>query len=299
MVGVSGWLRALVGLSLLGLAWGAWSAPAEQALALRHSMSLASDQLRLPLVDNLDPYQSDAAMAPYTSIEVVPCGSADCRPVWRLSGVLVPWQEFEKVLLRAQGRSPGQAPLKIVLDSMGGDVGTALWLSEYVFDRGVATEVEAGGSCLSACVHVLSSSKNRSVDPWALVGVHQQNVTKSGALPVSVNAADRGAVKAYLEGEGTQPTVPRTVLVESLERAARGIQVNDAKWLVRLMHSGVSPALMVYAGGTPHTLLQSSLFVVNHGCAQALRLDNQGNEGAWVLEEVIAHCDPRPSQPPG
>jgi hypothetical protein len=70
-----------------------------------------------------------------------------------------------------------QRPEGMVLDSTGGLLEEAQRIGRTVRQAGLATEVEAGGECLSECTFVLAAGKPRIVQEGARVGIRPALVT--------------------------------------------------------------------------------------------------------------------------
>ncbi len=92
------------------------------------------------------------------------------------------------------------------LDSPGGSVGDALAIGRAIRDAGIATEMESGAVCLSACPYMLAGGTTRRVDAEASVGVHQHYFGENTALPafLAVESIQRGQadVVQYLDEMG-------------------------------------------------------------------------------------------------
>lgn len=72
---------------------------------------------------------------------------------------------------------------RVDLDSSGGSVADAVAIGRTLRAVGYATHVAAGAVCLSACPYMLAGGPVRSVDPGALVGVHQHSYGENTILP--------------------------------------------------------------------------------------------------------------------
>ena len=61
----------------------------------------------------------------------------------------------------------------VELDSRGGSVQAALEIGTIVRERGFAALVDAGASCMSACVYILAGAPKRIVNQRAAIGIHR------------------------------------------------------------------------------------------------------------------------------
>jgi hypothetical protein len=258
-------------------------------LALRQAQSVNPTMLNLTLA-KLHPLQSPQALAATASMVVEACEPTPCRPVWRLSGNFTSQsiQEFNRALALYT-----QPPRLIVLDSTGGNVASALSLARYIQEKGIDTSVEDAGTCLSACVYVLSAGKHRTLGKWSLVGVHQQNNTLY-TVPGDIQATGQDAITAHLDA---QAQVSHADMINRIDQATNDVLRVNGEWLMLLVRSGVSPVLMAYASKGRHTVLNSNMVLIHHACAQALRLDTQASETPWQLDDILAQCEPKSNSP--
>jgi hypothetical protein len=94
----------------------------------------------------------------------------------------------------------------IRLHSPGGSVGDALALGRAIRDAELATLMEPGDICLSACPYVLVGGITRSVPEAAMVGVHQHYFGENTALPAFLAIEDiqfgQSEVMAHLDAMG-------------------------------------------------------------------------------------------------
>ena len=97
-------------------------------------------------------------------------------------------------------------PVTLWLQSPGGSVTEALAIGRRIRADGLATGVDAGDVCLSACPYILAAGVLRTVDPAGMVGVHQHYFGESTVLPafLAVRDIQRGQseVVGYLAGMG-------------------------------------------------------------------------------------------------
>lgn len=251
-------------------------------MAWRQQLSTSAQELVLPLGTGLDALQSERAKTSGTTIEVVPCTPAPCRPEWRLSGSLTV-TSLSQAFEAAHEASNGEPPARLVLDSRGGSALAGLDLAQVVLEWGVDTVVEDEGTCLSACVFVLSAGRTRTIGKWALVGVHQLNTTRT-KLPEAVAADD------YLAGEAGQAAITQADALGLVDQGTREVQRHTGRWITYLLDAGVSPAIVSYASLADQSVRTSHMFVVRHSCARALRLDGQVGEAPAPLGEIRDQC---------
>ncbi len=109
------------------------------------------------------------------------------------------------------------APTRVRLNSPGGSVTDALALGRQIRALGAETVLEAGDVCLSACPYLLAGGTARTVDPNAMVGVHQHYFGESTILPAFVAVEDiqrgQGEVMAYLVEMDIDPRLMQHALV--------------------------------------------------------------------------------------
>jgi hypothetical protein len=253
-------------LLVTGSAWG-------HGVDWRKQHSESTNELVVPKGASLSAYQSPEALFPETRVVVLPCSKQPCRLMIRISGVLD--SSLMEKMNAALSDFPDVKGGLLVLDSAGGKAGAGLGLAEWVAMKEWDTQVEDGGTCLSACVYALSAGRIRTVGAWALVGVHQLNITQkyvetSHGLPEKESVDER---------------------LDRLDLEAQAIQSLDRRWLLGLVRANVSPILMVYALGAVSSRKESFMFLVNSTCARALNLDNRFNEPAKTLNEVALRCE--------
>jgi hypothetical protein len=98
------------------------------------------------------------------------------------------------------------APRRIWLSSPGGSVADALRIGTRIRAEGIATGVDAGDLCLSACPYVLAGGVLREVGPGGMVGVHQHYFGENTVLPAFLAVRDiqagQAMVVGYLAGMG-------------------------------------------------------------------------------------------------
>ncbi|MEM8577118.1 MAG: hypothetical protein AAGF60_04650 [Pseudomonadota bacterium] len=97
----------------------------------------------------------------------------------------------------------------LLLQSPGGSVGDALALGRYIRGAGLATEMEDGAICYSACPYLLTAGTTRRVAEGASVGVHQHYFDQSTILPAAFAVEDiqrgQSQVMGYLDEMGIDP----------------------------------------------------------------------------------------------
>jgi len=88
----------------------------------------------------------------------------------------------------------------VVLESDGGSAGAAIGIGEAIKQRGFATLVERGKTCVSACAFAWLAGKPRIMDPDARLGFHGVYIMENGK-PVTSGAAN-AVMGAYLGSLG-------------------------------------------------------------------------------------------------
>jgi hypothetical protein len=116
-------------------------------------------------------------------------------------------------IVEALSRDP---PAAVTLNSPGGSVSDALAIGRAIRDAGIATSIDEGAVCLSACPYLLAAGVERTVADGALVGVHQHFFGQSTVLPAFLAVEDvqrgQGEVMEYLDDMGVDPMVMRQAL---------------------------------------------------------------------------------------
>jgi hypothetical protein len=101
------------------------------------------------------------------------------------------------------------APATVTLHSPGGSVTDALAIGRRLRADGIATRVDPGAACLSACPYLLAGGSGRRVSRAATIGVHQHYFGKNTVLPAFLAVADiqrgQAEVLAYLDAMGVEP----------------------------------------------------------------------------------------------
>lgn len=96
--------------------------------------------------------------------------------------------------------------VRVLLDSSGGSVADALAIGRTIRAAGMATHVQAGAVCLSACPYLLAAGVSRSTAPGASVGLHQHYFGKNTMLPAFMAVSDmqraQASVMDYLDEMG-------------------------------------------------------------------------------------------------
>jgi hypothetical protein len=97
-------------------------------------------------------------------------------------------------------------PATVTLHSPGGSVADALEIGRRLRADGIATRMQPGAACFSACPYILAGGIERRVSRTAMVGVHQHYFGQSTILPafLAVKDIQRGQadVMAYLDEMG-------------------------------------------------------------------------------------------------
>ncbi len=104
----------------------------------------------------------------------------------------------------------------IRLHSPGGSVQDALAIGAALREANLATTMEPGDICLSACPYILASGTTRTVSDDAMVGVHQHYFGENTALPAFLANEDiqfgQAAVMAHLDAMGVDVRVMQHAL---------------------------------------------------------------------------------------
>lgn len=99
-----------------------------------------------------------------------------------------------------------ETPEALRLHSPGGSVMDALAIGRALRDAELATVMEPGDICFSACPYILSGGVTRQVAEDAFVGMHQHYFGENTALPAFLAVEDiqrgQGEVMAYLDEMG-------------------------------------------------------------------------------------------------
>ncbi len=131
--------------------------------------------------------------------------------VWHLEGAIAPG-DSERI---ARQLSNIEGP--VALNSPGGSVEDALRLGRALRLTGVATQLQPGAICLSACPYLLAGGTTRMVAKDASVGVHQHYFGESTILPAFVAVENiqrgQGRVMQYLVDMGIDPRLMQHGLV--------------------------------------------------------------------------------------
>lgn len=81
-------------------------------------------------------------------------------------------------------------PATLWFQSPGGSVADALEIGRLIREGGIATAMDAGNFCLSACPYMLMAGSSRTVHEDAKVGVHQSYYGESTVLPAFLAVED-------------------------------------------------------------------------------------------------------------
>jgi hypothetical protein len=128
------------------------------------------------------------------------------RPALALTGTIAPGDaaRFAQYLDERVG-----PPAVVTLHSPGGSVVDAIAIGRRIRAEEIATRVDSGAACLSACPYVFAAGTERIVGRDAMVGVHQHYFGKNIALPAFLAVADiqrgQAEVLAYLDEMSVDP----------------------------------------------------------------------------------------------
>lgn len=137
----------------------------------------------------------------------------DNRSVARLTGAIA---DGDAARFADWLKVRSEPPDKVYLNSPGGIVTEALALGRLLRERGIATAVEPGDICLSACPYAFAGGVLRDAPEGALIGLHQHYYGENTVLPafMAVRDIQRGqaAVMAYLSEMGIDLRVMQPAL---------------------------------------------------------------------------------------
>lgn len=98
------------------------------------------------------------------------------------------------------------APAIVLLDSPGGSVMDALTIGRSLRRLALATQINDGSICLSACPYIFVGGTQRRIDEGARLGVHQHSFGESTILPAFLATQDiqsgQAEVLAHLDAMG-------------------------------------------------------------------------------------------------
>jgi hypothetical protein len=146
----------------------------------------------------------------------VPCGAE----VVTVNGAT--WLRGEILARDLQALSERKRPGMVVhLDSGGGQLVSGVAIGRLLRQvKGVA-RVEAGSSCLSACVYVLAGAPQRVVQPGAVVGVHRPYDPDDAHLPPEQRLAKQARLDAFVRAYLKEVHVP-PALYDAMLQAPQG-----------------------------------------------------------------------------
>ena len=123
-----------------------------------------------------------------------------------LTGAIAPG-DAARFVAYLDGRA--EPPEVVTLRSPGGSVTDALAIGRRLRAEGIATRVERGAACLSACPYVFAGGVERTASRQASIGVHQHYFGRSAVLPAFLAVADiqrgQAEVLGYLDEMGVDP----------------------------------------------------------------------------------------------
>ncbi len=115
----------------------------------------------------------------------------------------------------ALARAPSTDTIR--LHSPGGSVRDALAIGRALREAGIATTMQAGDICLSACPYIFAAGTTRTADADAAIGVHQHYFGENTVLPAFLAVSNiqrgQGEVMSYLDVMGIDPLVMQHALV--------------------------------------------------------------------------------------
>ncbi|WP_324754934.1 hypothetical protein [Roseovarius sp. Pro17] len=135
----------------------------------------------------------------------------------RLTGEIAPGDD-----VRVAERLEAETGLeRVALSSPGGSVRDALRIGRAIRAAELATEIDAGDVCFSACPYILAAGTTRRVGAGAQVGVHQHYFGKNTVLPAFLAVADiqrgQGEVMEYLDDMDVDIRLMRPALATAPE----------------------------------------------------------------------------------
>jgi len=133
---------------------------------------------------------------------------------WLRGEILPP----DLLALSRRAREPG---LVLHLDSRGGNLTSAIAIGRLLRAMKATARVEAGASCLSACVLVLAGAPHRGIAPGAAIGLHRPHDDEDERLPAQVLRDKQARLEAFVKAYLREVNVP-TTLFESMQQAPQG-----------------------------------------------------------------------------
>lgn len=155
-----------------------------------------------------------------------------------LRGRIVPDDPAE--LRRVLSRTPGVG--EVWLDSPGGTLGAGISMGQIIREKGLATRVQARGSCASACFHAFVGGVVRVVDPGGLIGLHMATLTG--------NTAYMNGLRDLLLNERGLTISKRIELITMFSEQSAAIAAG--RQAVHVVGMGVSPAVLDRVFQTHH-----------------------------------------------
>ena len=227
-----------------------------------------------------------------------PCLSTDtwCSEAWFLSGKISSRTQAEKEWNRAMEMSGGVAPEVIVLDSVGGDVSSSLFLSRKIQQHDIDTRVQGWGTCLSACVFILAAGQERHIDSLALVGIHAQNSSediteRSFRDEAQVNDYVRQAIFDQEEGIGENLQIPLGMALEVVDNVSSSVQSHTGQLLLILEKSQISPLLVSYMARVPNRRREKHTRYLTHACMKSIGLVGYSKvDERKSIDDIQRHC---------
>jgi hypothetical protein len=146
------------------------------------------------------------AVAPQVQADVAAVDGA----TW-LTGEITP-RDLQALRERKQ---PGMV---VKLHSGGGQVTSAIAIGRLLREMKGVARVEAGQSCLSACVFVLAGAPYREVQAGAVVGIHRPYDSNDAAIATEQQKRKHEGFDAYVRSYLKQMNVPMS-LYEAMLKA--------------------------------------------------------------------------------
>lgn len=149
------------------------------------------------------------AVAPRSGAEVVTVHGA----TW-LRGEIVARDLQTLSAQRRQG-------MVVNLDSGGGQLTAAIAIGRLLHQMKGVARIEAGSSCLSACVFVLAGAPYRVVQAGSVVGIHRPYDPDDARLPAEQRQGKQARLDAFVRAYLKEVNVP-PALYEAMLRAPEG-----------------------------------------------------------------------------
>jgi len=159
------------------------------------------------------------AVTPRSGAEVVTLNGA----IW-LTGEIVP---LDLQVLRERKREG----LVVNLNTGGGQVISAIAIGRLLRELKGVAKVEAGSSCLSACVFVLAGAPYRVVQAGAVVGIHRPYDPTESETAAELQRRKQASLDALVRAYFREVNVPPSLYEAMLKaRDVRPLPPSELSW---------------------------------------------------------------------